>query len=281
MKVINYKSKNFNREFYDSFKEYGIAIIDNHGIHPNLYEQVKLDWYGFFKSADKYNYICGSEKDEGYIPHSAVENCLESKTATRDFKELAHFYPNRLPPQINDTHNDLYKKTMEIALKACTALDKITPKHVLRSQRYSFYEMINKSKKTCLRINHYIKTRAYSSEFICAPHKDINFMTLLLTNNDATIQSKTKLGEWLDVPRDKRYLIINSGETLEAITQSHFPSNVHQILNPNKKEQLSRLSMELLVHPHRDVHVTGFGSAENYVRHKLGKIGFKFKYLNF
>tara|TARA_B100001094_G_scaffold329815_1_gene393454 strand:+ start:8072 stop:8917 length:846 start_codon:yes stop_codon:yes gene_type:complete len=281
MKVINFEDKDFSYEFYKSFKEHGIAIIDNHGIDLMLYKKVQHEWSQFFASNDKHKYDFKGLKDEGYIPPCSVEKCLESEQVERDLKELAHFYSERLPAEISCNHNILQQQMMSVALICCQALDEITPQKVFKSDNRSFYDMINQAKKTCLRVNHYLQKNPCVSKFICAAHKDINFITLLLTNNDAMIQSKDRKGKWLNVPCDKPYLIVNSGETLEAITDSHFPSNVHRVLNPHSHQQTSRVSMAFLTHAHCDVQIPGYKNTEDYVKQKLSKIGFNFECLNF
>jgi hypothetical protein len=68
----------------------------------------------------------------------------------------------------------------------------MTPKSVLESKAYSPREIIDKSRKNCLRVNHDIKTSIHTSKFICAAHKDINFIVFLLKSNNAIIQIKNQ-----------------------------------------------------------------------------------------
>ncbi len=117
-------------------------------------------------------------------------------------------------------------------------------------------DMLRGSDHTLLRVLHYppLLGAEEPDAVRAAAHTDINLLTLLPAATEPGLQIRLQDGSWLDVPCDFGLLIVNIGDMLAEASGHHFPSTVHQVLNPTGVDRAKRrISLPLFLHPHREV----------------------------
>ena len=88
-----------------------------------------------------------------------------------------------------------------------------------------------------------------------AEHEDINFITLLVTATADGLEVMDHDGSWIEVEGDARYIIVDSGDMLQNLTNGLFQSTTHRVVNP-KDTTSRRFSMPMFVHPRNDIDLT-------------------------
>ena len=107
-----------------------------------------------------------------------------------------------------------------------------------------------------------------------AEHGDINLLTILPAATAEGLQAKMSNDEWVDVPINKNWIIINSGDMLEEATGFYYPSTKHRVLNPTgEAAKKPRLSMPLFLHPRDDVKLSDRYTAHSYRMERYGELG--------
>ena len=68
----------------------------------------------------------------------------------------------------------------------------------------------------------------------CGPHRDSDFITFIYqaTDHVNSLQVQNFAGEWLSVPTIPNSLVVNGGQTLEAITQGVCKATIHRVMIP-------------------------------------------------
>jgi isopenicillin N synthase-like dioxygenase len=110
---------------------------------------------------------------------------------------------------------------------------------------------------TIMRIIHYppVGEDAPAGAVRSAAHEDINLITLLVTATADGLQVMDHDGSWIEVEGDARYIIVDSGDMLQNITNGLFQSTTHRVVNP-KDTTSRRFSMPMFVHPRNDIDLT-------------------------
>ena len=82
-----------------------------------------------------------------------------------------------------------------------------------------------------------------------AAHEDINTITLLLGAEEAGLELLTRKGEWLPIDPPPGALVVNIGDMLDRLTNSHLRSTTHRVVNPSgEAARRSRYSMPFFLH---------------------------------
>ena len=86
-------------------------------------------------------------------------------------------------------------------------------------------------------------------------HEDINFITLLVTATADGLGVMDHDGTWIKVEGDERYIIVDSGDMIQNLTNGLFKSTTHRVVNPASKSA-RRFSMPMFVHPRNSIDLT-------------------------
>jgi isopenicillin N synthase-like dioxygenase len=78
-------------------------------------------------------------------------------------------------------------------------------------------------------------------------HTDIDFLTILPRSTAKGLQVLNREGNWIDVVVPDGAFIINCGDMLENLTNGHFKSAVHRVVDSGAGEE--RYSVVFFVHP--------------------------------
>ena len=276
VQTIDFKSDNAPKEFVDSLRNTGFAVIRNHTIDKNLINKVYSDWKEFFSSDIKHNYLFDVDKQDGYFP-------MKSENAhgynIKDLKEFFHIYMpwGRYPKEINDDTITLRNKLVEIGTKLLSWIDKNTPDEVSNNFSIPLSSMIKGSRTNLLRVIHYPPLRDTDDKkaLRAAAHGDINLITVLLSGSEPGLEVLNMNKEWVSVDSNEGWLVINSGDMLNKCSAGFYPSTIHRVVNPSKNVNRSRYSMPLFLHPRDEVVLNEKYTAKSYLEKRLKALGLK------
>ncbi|MBL7715448.1 MAG: isopenicillin N synthase family oxygenase [Bdellovibrionales bacterium] len=276
MKVakVSYKAKDAGRQFAESLRNTGFAVIVDHPIPFSLIEETFKDWADFFKSEDKFKYKFDPATQEGYFPFR-TENAKDSKV--KDLKEFYHLFNATTVPQgMSPRTRELYDRMHRIATELLGWLETETPDAIKKTFSMPLPSMIEGSKDTLLRPIHYPPLSGSEEEgaIRAAAHEDINLITVLPASTAPGLQVRDTHGNWHDVSCDPGALAINAGDMLQMITKGYYISTTHRVVNPLGPEaKKARYSMPLFLHPRPDVPLSEEHTAGSYLKERLVEIG--------
>lgn len=276
LEPIDFKNATAPQQFVSSLKESGFAVLENHPILVEKFNQLYQAWQQFFESKDKYNYPFDKALQAGYLPAEEAETA--KYTDVRDLKEMFHFYyyRNRCPEQLHDLTEAMYFKLRDLAGSLLGWLQDYSPAEVTAKFSETLPSAFSGSKNHCYRVLYYpALPEEYPPEAKrAAEHEDINLITVLPASNQAGLQIKLKNGEWLDVPYGHNYIVINAGDMLQEMTDHYYPSTTHRVLNPvGEAAKQPRISTPLFCHPREEVVLSDKHTAASYLHERLTEQG--------
>ena len=273
---VNFTSTSAPKDFANSIKNTGFAVINHHPINQSLLQEVYSEWAQFFKSEKKFNYRFDPKIQSGYFPFRS-ENAKDSPV--KDLKEFYHLYrESDLPSECNDSTITLRRSLIQMASQLLSWLDEETPSSIRAHFSMPLSEMITDSKTTLLRVLHYppIPGEIEEGAIRAAAHEDINLITLLPAATAAGLQVKDNKGAWYDVPCDPGSIIVNAGDMLQLASNGYYLSTTHQVVNPKGAEaHTSRFSLPLFLHPREEVYLGEGLTARQYLDQRLRELGLK------
>ena len=251
----------FSRELGQSFKEFGFAIVRDHGIPAELIARAEEVSRAFFAlpEAVKLRYrMPGQGGARGYTPFRAER---AKGAAAHDLKEFWHvgrdlppgdpfetfMPPNVWPaevPEFRPTIAALFAAFDEAGLRILQAIALY-----LGLERDFFAPTVEKG-NSVLRLLHYPPVpRAAEGAVRAAAHEDINAITLLLGAEEAGLELLSKDGRWLPVSPPPGALAVNIGDMLQRLTAHRLRSTTHRVINPaGEAARRSRYSMPFFLH---------------------------------
>ncbi|MGR5178169.1 isopenicillin N synthase family dioxygenase [Vibrio parahaemolyticus] len=275
LETVDYLAPDAAEQFVRSLRETGFGVLKNHPIPQELVESIYENWYQFFCSNEKNDYQFNVETQDGYFPPSVSE--VAKGHTVKDIKEYFHVYPwGQIPPELKEQILDYYQKANSFAQELLGWVEANAPKEVSEKFSIALSEMINGSEKTLLRVLHYppMTGEEEPGAIRAAAHEDINLLTVLPAANEPGLQVLSKEGDWLDVPCDFGNLIINIGDMLQEASGGYFPSTTHRVINPTgEKQEKSRISLPLFLHPNPEVVLSDRYTADSYLMERLRELG--------
>lgn len=274
IKTVRVYSIEAGIELVESLKNTGFAVVVNHGIPDELFEQAYKDVGSYFASEDKFKDLFSSDRQRGYYPMKS-ENA--KGFAKKDLKEFYHLYPDMKSQTIPGGKNtwDLYE---HMALLGQTLLKKINESSPIDFP-VPLHEMAESSPQTLFRFLHYPPIGDDADGAVrAAAHEDINLITLLPAATYPGLQVKTKKGDWIfaDMHVPKNAIIINAGDMLQEASGGFFKSTTHRVVNPTGYgATISRYSMPMFIHPHSEVRLSEKYTAGEYLDERLRELGLK------
>jgi isopenicillin N synthase-like dioxygenase len=292
----------FSRALMDSFREYGFAVVSEHGLADAVTQDAIAAATAFFAlpEADKRRWhIPGQGGARGYTPFG-IET---AKGATRrDLKEFWHVgrdlpaghpFARYMPPNVWPARPEGFR---EATLGLYDALDALGSRlleataHGLGLPR-TWFEDKTRLGNSVLRLAHYPPVPADAEGVRAAAHEDINVITLLLGAEEAGLEVLTGEGRWLPINPPPGSLVVNVGDMLQRLTNHVLPSTTHQVVNPAPERRgFSRLSTPFFLHFEPDFEIRTLAScvepgrpdrypepitADAYLQRRLSEIGLK------
>lgn len=272
--TIDYQVSDASKQFIESLKNSGFAVLNNHPIDTTKIFQAYKAWEAFFNSEEKKNYLFEKETQDGFFPFLS-ENAKTEEVA--DLKEFYHFYLwGKQPPHLSELTSELYVALNKLAFELLTWIEKELPDEIVKQLSMPLSKMAENSPRTLLRVLHYPPlTGAEAPGAVRAfDHEDINLITILPAATAPGLQVKDSQGNWINVPCDPGMIAINVGDMLQMVTQNYLPSTTHRVVNPEGElARQSRLSMPLFLHPCDDVVLSPTHTANQYREERLREIG--------
>jgi len=292
----------FSRKLGQSFKDYGFAIVADHGIPDELIQRAEDKAKAFFALPEdvKRKYLVpGGGGARGYTPFG-IETAKGAKA--HDLKEFwhvgrdllaGHRFCDHMPdnlwpsevPSFRDTFQELYAAFDRTGLKILKAIARY-----LGIDEH-FFESAVREGNSVLRALHYPPQSEPTGEHIRAgAHEDINAITLLLGAEEAGLELLTKDGRWIPVSPQPGELVINIGDMLQRLTNGKLRSTSHRVINPAPdRASHARYSMPFFLHFRSDFLIEALPetlpagepakwpaiSADDYLQERLREINLK------
>jgi isopenicillin N synthase-like dioxygenase len=251
----------FAQKLGRSFKDYGFAIIDGHGIPEELIRRAEAKAKAFFALPEeiKRKYlVAGGGGARGYTPFG-IETAKGAKA--HDLKEFwhvgrdlpeGHKFRDHMPdnlwpdevPSFKATFQELYATFDRTGLRILRAI----ARYLKIDENY--FEDAVRDGNSVLRALHYPPQPQPTGEHIRAgAHEDINAITLLLGAEEAGLELLTKDGRWIPVSPRPGELVINIGDMLQRLTNGVLRSTSHRVVNPAPdRASHARYSMPFFLH---------------------------------
>ncbi|WP_351088607.1 2OG-Fe(II) oxygenase family protein [Shewanella sp. S1-49-MNA-CIBAN-0167] len=275
LNTIDYLAPDSAERFVESLQQTGFGVLSNHPIQKQLVEDIYQEWYNFFQSEQKHDFLFTPETHDGFFPASISETAKGNNV--KDIKEYYHVYPRgSIPESLKANILAYYEHANTLATELLSWIEQYTPAEVAAKYSIPLPDMIAKSQQTLLRILHYppMKGDEEMGAIRAAAHEDINLITLLPAANEPGLQVLTKEGEWIDVPSDFGSIIINIGDMLQEASGGYFPSTSHRVINPEGTDKTkSRISLPLFLHPNPEVVLSDRYTADSYLKERLRELG--------
>ncbi|MGX7951551.1 isopenicillin N synthase family dioxygenase [Tsuneonella sp. HG249] len=245
-----------------SFREYGFAVVTDHGIPAELIakaETLSKQFFALPEEAKKAYHLPGGGGARGYTPFG-TERAKDAQV--HDLKEFWHVgrelpagHPlakymaaNVWPTEVagfRETFSQLYsafEKAGERVLEAIAL-------HLGLDRDY--FKATVEDGNSVMRLLHYPPLDGPHAEgaIRAAAHGDINTITLLLGAEEAGLELLTASGEWKAVDTPDGALVVNIGDMLDRLTNHRLKSTTHRVVNPKGAAAYrSRFSMPFFLH---------------------------------
>ncbi|MDA9929909.1 isopenicillin N synthase family oxygenase [Alphaproteobacteria bacterium] len=276
MKVatVDYKSANAAATLSQSLRDTGFAVLANHPISSDRITDIYENWGQFFADTKKFDFAVQPPAHDGYFAFRS-ENAKDSPV--KDLKEFFHVYPGcDLPEELTAITRTIYAELDALGREILGWLDAQSPVEVASQLSMPLADMMEDSDQSLLRILHYPPVENAEPDAIrAAAHEDINLITLLLSGSKPGLQAKDAAGNWHDIACDAGMITINNGDMLAMATGNHYPSTTHRVTNPDAKQNESRYSMPMFLHPRPNVFLQPGLTADDYLQQRLREIGLK------
>ena len=277
IRVVDFQSPTAAADFTAGLKEMGFAVLSNHPVSQQLIDQAYTQWYEFFKSSEKNTFKFNPSTHDGYISTELSETAKGYNV--KDLKEFYHYYQGRrCPAECLATTSQLEKELNSMASTLLSWVEKNSPEEVRARFTMPLSDMIQNSDHTLLRLIHYppLTGNEPKDAMRAAAHEDINLLTLLPAATAEGLQVKDAFGDWVDVPINPGWIIVNAGDMLQECTNHYYISTSHRVLNPTGEDaKKSRLSMPLFLHPHDEVVLSERHTRLSYYEERMREIGLK------
>ena len=277
-----HKKKSFIKEVGNALENIGFFAVKNHSISEDLLNKVYTSSTKFFNLSDdvKMKY----EKPEilrqrGYTSfgqeHAKGSNSPDLKEfymgANQEVGGKSPFGPNIWPDEVPELKEDSLKmyshleKLSDILLECCAEYI---------GAKSDFFTSMSKDSDTILRIIHYppIGPDVPAGSIRSGAHEDINLITLLCSSTARGLELLQRNGEWLSVETGSEYVIVDSGDMIQNITNGLFRSTTHRVVNPPEIKE-RRFSVPFFVHPRKEIDLSPIDSC-------ISKTGGSAKYPN-
>jgi isopenicillin N synthase-like dioxygenase len=257
----------FSDALCGSFREYGFAVIADHGVDQTAIDRAIADTKAFFALPDpvkRQYHLTGGGGQRGYTPFG-VEAAKGAKDV--DLKEFwhrgrdlpeGHRYEAVMPRNVPVAEIETFDETTAGLFSALDEMGGTLLKAIARHLDLPedwFVPAVNEG-NSILRLLHYPPVDADPKGVRAGAHEDINVITLLLGAEEAGLQVKTRSGDWLPINPPPGALVVNVGDMLQRLTNHVLPSTTHRVVNPPKERMgFSRYSTPFFLHFNPDFEI--------------------------
>lgn len=128
MKVltVDYRSPDAAERFTESLRTTGFGVLTHHPIPKELVQSIYDNWYRFFMSEQKQDFLFNRETQDGYFPPSVSE--VAKGHSQKDIKEYFHIYPwGQMPAELKEQAMEYYRLANDLAAELLGWVEQHTP----------------------------------------------------------------------------------------------------------------------------------------------------------
>jgi len=275
--VVDYRDPNAAEKFTKSLEAYGFGVLSNHPVKQQLINQTYEAWRAFFESplAEKNKFEFDKKEHDGFASFELSETAKGH--TQKDLKEFYHWYPwARSPESVCKITQELYNALNSLAVQLLSWVEAHMPESIQAQLSMPLGGMIQDSPRTLFRPIYYppLTGKEPKDAIRAAAHEDIDLLTVLAAATEPGLQVLDKDGHWLDVPTDRNWLIINTGDMLAEATQNFYKATTHRVINPTGGNiTKARMSMPLFLHPREEVRLSNRHTAGSYRQERFAELG--------
>ncbi|MBD1429522.1 MULTISPECIES: isopenicillin N synthase family dioxygenase [Sphingobacterium] len=255
----------FVQDIGKAFNETGFVTIANHGLSPELidelYKVVKeffdlpqeiKDQYEYPELAGQRGYTSkGREKAKDAKVPDLKEFWQRGQTIVGEEYSKADFPDNPQVaelPRFNEITAEIYKKLEDAGRNLLKAIASYL------DLEEDYFEKFVINGNSILRAIHYFPIEdpdALAPDAVRAgAHEDINLITLLIGASADGLEVLTKDGDWFPIKAKGEDIVINVGDMLQRLTNNKLKSTTHRVVNPPRElMKTSRYSIPFFLHP--------------------------------
>jgi isopenicillin N synthase-like dioxygenase len=283
----------------ESFREFGFAMVTDHGIDTDLvargWEQAKA-FFALPEASKRAYLVPGGAGQRGYtafgmeVAKGAQENDLKEFWHIGRELPASHPLSSEMPANIWPRELPAFRETFTALYSAMDSVGARILSGVARHLGLSpdWFDAKIDDGNSILRLLHYPPVSADAPGIRAGAHEDINLITLLLGAEEGGLQLLTREGEWIDATPPAGALVINVGDMLQRFTNHMLPSTSHRVINPPpERRHIPRYSMPFFLHLEPDVLIEALPgcvtaknplceppiTANDYLRQRLREIG--------
>lgn len=278
IKVVDFASSDASAAFEKTIRETGFGVLSNHSIDTQLVDDVYAEWGAFFNSENKNNpdYAFRAKDHSGYVPFELSETAKGNEV--KDLKEFYHYYHpwGRIPDALREKTQALCEQLTAMAATLLGWIEANMPAALRDKLSEHLSDMLKDSDKNLFRLIHYppLKGDEPVAAVRAAAHEDIDFLTLLPAATAKGLEAQDANGNWVPVPCNHGWIIVNVGDMLQECTEHYYPSTTHRVVNPEgDAARQVRMSMPLFLHPRDDVVLSKKHTAKSYREERYRELG--------
>ena len=248
-----------------AFKETGFVTVSNHGLSPELIDELYQVVQAFFSQPEeiKQQYEFPELAGQRGYTSKGKEKAKDAKTP--DLKEFwqrgqtivgEDYSKTDFPdnpevtelPRFNQVTAEIYKKLEDAGRSLLRAI----AIYLDLSEDYFEPHVINGN--SILRAIHYFpinQPENLPADAVRAgAHEDINLITLLIGASADGLEVLTNTGEWFAIKAKGEDIVVNVGDMLQRLTNNRLKSTTHRVVNPPLEQmKTSRYSVPFFLHP--------------------------------
>ncbi|MBO9581662.1 MAG: isopenicillin N synthase family oxygenase [Sphingobium sp.] len=299
LSLASLSDADFAQAIGGSFREFGFALVTDHGIDPDLIARgwdLAKRFFALPEAAKRAYLVPGGAGQRGY---TAFGTEIAKGASENDLKEFWHVgrelptgspLAESMPPNVWPGEVPGFQETFSALFAAMDATGAKILQGVARHlglDAHWFDDKIDEG-NSILRLLHYPPVSVDAPGIRAGAHEDINLITLLLGAEEGGLQLLTKSGNWIPATPSPGALVINVGDMLQRLTNHVLPSTSHRVVNPPpERRHIPRYSMPFFLHLEPQVMIEALPqtvtadnplreppiSAHDYLHQRLREIG--------
>jgi isopenicillin N synthase-like dioxygenase len=301
LSLANLSAQDFADAIGRSFREYGFAMVTDHGMDADLVARgwaLSKAFFALPEAAKRAYLVPGGAGQRGYTAFGTEIAKGASENDLKEFWHVGRMLPPGspleadMPPNIWPQEIDGFRETFETLFATFDATGARILSGVARHLGLApdWFDSRIENGNSILRLLHYPPVSAQAPGIRAGAHEDINLITLLLGAEEGGLQLLARSGEWIPVTPPPGALVINVGDMLQRLTNHVLPSTSHRVVNPPpERRQFARYAMPFFLHLRPDVMIEALPqcvtndnplreppiSAHDYLHERLREIGLK------
>ncbi len=245
-----------------SFREYGFAVIRDHGIPQDLIDRAEAlskEFFALPEDVKQALHIPGGGGARGYTPfgtekakNAKVHDLKEFWHVGRELPEghaLSEYMADNVWPSEVEGFRETFTELYSAFEKAGGRVLEGIALHLGLDRE--FFAPTVEDGNSVMRLLRYPPLEGEEAEgaIRAAAHGDINTITLLLGAEEAGLELLTRQGDWKAVDVPEGALVINVGDMLDRLTNGKLRSTTHRVVNPRGQAAYrARYSMPFFLH---------------------------------